>query len=474
MLEHLANSSIEELAFHGCQLSRITHGAFDNFARLKLLNFACNGHLQISNVIDVLSTTKATSPVEGLILDGTQNTFTILGQQEANSCMPAWKYMKRLSLRNANLYGFNVYFISNCLRNLESVALGFNNPVFLNLNSARSFYGGSNALKLLFQYASTNLGSIDASYLLHDDQRLASTLSGCKKEQAWIPNNWELFPPSDPTRLTSAIDEYPMPRWSTMLSNEQCSIVQLPRNLTYLNLQNIAGSHRLFSTSGYSCVVVLTNSLRHLNMSGSKLIGSKRYLGSIYGLHHLDTLDLTDNDLVEFNFTELVNFPSLSVLMLKNNRLLSLSAIGRHKHLSILDLSDNFLTSIPRGMFSGLASLGILNLRGNQLSRIDFVTKNLITLSDLDMGHNELRSVEKDDAYTLDNLFSEKDIFTLALDHNPFQCTCSSIEFVGWLHVTRTAIREKEKLTCVREGETRTYITKIDISTFKCRFTGRQ
>ena len=362
------------------------------------------------------------------------------------------------------MYGFNVNFVSKCLDGLESVAVGFNHPVFFNLDAEFSFYGGTNALNWLFRNLPRNLRSVDASHILEYNPDVAWRQCGCHGNNYWTPMIDDFFPPMVDQK--EHLDLPDIPHWRSLMLNKECSLIALPRRLTYIGLQHTREKFHLFSQLDQSCTVVMANSLLHLNMSNSKLISSKRYKGSVYGLNLLQTLDLSFNELVEFNFSELVNFPSLKVLNLKGNTLgnLTVSFATTHSNLKSLDVSFNRIENIPRSMFAGFTSLETLDLRGNLLDNLDFISLNLATLSYLDIGNNNLQKLTKTSLALLDRLYETSYHFLMTIDKNPFRCDCDVIEFITWIHMTTVNIDNRAVLTCDTAGGLDQFITDIDLA----------
>ena len=169
------------------------------------------------------------------------------------------------------------------------------------------------------------------------------------------------------------------------------------------------------------------------------------------GLNLLHTLSLRDDKLTKFPEI-LKNLPRLTNLALDGNRFyyisddavniihgthvsnLSLkdcgldrvpgSIAGRNlNQLSSLDLGDNNIISIERSDLDGLASLQNISFANNPLRYISTQSlKNLTSLVNFDMSHTKLVTVPK----ALENLPA---LNTLDLQNNQIECNCNLMDF---------------------------------------------
>jgi len=135
---------------------------------------------------------------------------------------------------------------------------------------------------------------------------------------------------------------------------------------------------------------------------------------------HIQSLDLTSNDLVSMNATELELYPHLETLVLRRNKISKFSSgpnnVLRHLDLSYnriaslsrgvdlslleavthLDLSNNQITTVPPSSFPSGKRLQILQLSNNQIQLLeDSCFRQLVNLQELRINKNKLSSLPK-------------------------------------------------------------------------------
>ncbi|XP_066515922.1 toll-like receptor 3 [Hoplias malabaricus] len=164
-------------------------------------------------------------------------------------------------------------------------------------------------------------------------------------------------------------------------------------------------------------------------------------------LTKLTFLDLSNNNIANINRDLLDGLHNLRVLKLQHNNLarvwknanpggpiLFLKDTG---NLSVLELDYNGLDELPLPAFHGLFQLKELSLNGNLLDYLqNSVFDDLRSLRYLRMQKNLLTSVPWETfGVPLSNLTE------LHMEHNPFDCTCDSIQwFAEWLNTTKTSV----------------------------------
>ncbi|XP_070805403.1 toll-like receptor 5 [Pituophis catenifer annectens] len=174
-------------------------------------------------------------------------------------------------------------------------------------------------------------------------------------------------------------------------------------------------------------------------------------------------LDLKGNRLGNLgDLYELLQFPALKYLVLKNNRLsycFKYKDIAKDNQLIYLDLGDNMLKLIwERGLcldvFKALSRLEILYLNNNYLTFIpEGIFSELMSLKTLNLSNNLLTSISQDAFPTnlkVLNLSSNQLFYPdpqlfatldqLDITHNTFYCTCLLSNFIMWLNQTNVTL----------------------------------
>ena len=162
-----------------------------------------------------------------------------------------------------------------------------------------------------------------------------------------------------------------------------------------------------------------------------KLVLSQNFVLSLIYPHlgnsfkFLDHLDISDNDL---------GLDIASDGYLKN-------CLEKLIHLKHFIASKNKITLIPFDTFRKSQTLKTLDLSQNLMEAITFDTKYLTSLRKLDISYNRIVSLDSTSIARLDAFLSEsinkttdKLIKTeIAMEGNPFLCTCESVVFMKWV-----------------------------------------
>ncbi|KAL2915558.1 hypothetical protein HK105_204960 [Polyrhizophydium stewartii] len=149
-------------------------------------------------------------------------------------------------------------------------------------------------------------------------------------------------------------------------------------NANCLGRQEIARSE--FDAAG----AVLTNGLRHSDLSYNELELLPKELGS---LAHLRKLILSHNDLAEIP-SEIGDLRLLISCDVSNNRLTAIpSEIGRLSQLGFLSLANNRITQVPSSLGS-LKNMAVLDLSFNQLESLPESVCAMQSLIELDVKNN--------------------------------------------------------------------------------------
>ncbi|XP_028932534.1 toll-like receptor 3 isoform X2 [Ornithorhynchus anatinus] len=166
-------------------------------------------------------------------------------------------------------------------------------------------------------------------------------------------------------------------------------------------------------------------------------------------LRNLTVLDLSNNNIAGVSADLLEGLDRLEVLDLQHNNLARLwKAVNPGgpvlflrglSSLRTLQLESNGLDEVPVGAFRGLVALRTLDLGLNNLNLLPAgLFADLASLRSLNLQKNLLTTVPRE---VFGPVF--RNLSTLDLRFNPFDCTCASIAwFVAWLNSTRATIPE--------------------------------
>ena len=139
----------------------------------------------------------------------------------------------------------------------------------------------------------------------------------------------------------------------------------------------------------------------YLGNSGLRFVDESTFIDHV----NLQVLDLSSNELVSINSDSLQPLANLSRLILKDNKLSTLSNVTHGlPELVVLDLSNNSLQQLSVGDLSQLKRLEHLNLFGNKLLTLQSgVFQGIQNLTKLILSHNSLIEIE---AHAFDHTFS--------------------------------------------------------------------
>uniref|UniRef100_A0A665WAD0 Toll-like receptor 3 n=1 Tax=Echeneis naucrates TaxID=173247 RepID=A0A665WAD0_ECHNA len=175
-----------------------------------------------------------------------------------------------------------------------------------------------------------------------------------------------------------------------------------------------------------------------INASASKLDPSP-----FRPLTNLNNLDLSNNNIANIRENTFEGLVNLKVLKLQHNNLARLwkwANVGGPvlflkgvPNLITLQLDSNGLDEIPENSLRGLHNLSELSLQNNLLNSLkDSVFDDLTSLQVFRLQKNLITTVRPEVFKT-----PMSNLSLLAMDKNPFDCTCESILwFVSWLNNT--------------------------------------
>ncbi|XP_036902195.1 toll-like receptor 7 [Sturnira hondurensis] len=201
-----------------------------------------------------------------------------------------------------------------------------------------------------------------------------------------------------------------------------------------------------------------SKSLRTLEFRGNHLDilwrdGDDRYFNFFKNLTSLQELDISANSL---SFLPPGVFdgmpPCLKTLVLVRNGLKSFhwEKLQSLKHLETLDLSHNQLNILPERLSNCSSSLKKLILHNNQIRGLTkYFLQGAFRLRYLDLSSNKIQVIQK--TSFPENVLNNLDM--LLLHHNRFLCTCDAVWFVWWVNNTEVTIPNlATDVTCVGPG----------------------
>ena len=170
----------------------------------------------------------------------------------------------------------------------------------------------------------------------------------------------------------------------------------------------VLASNNITSVEGLQCL----SKMRVFNLFGNVL----STIPPLKNLINLDILDLGCNAIHYVMGEEIIPAIRLRYLYIDSNEMMRLGVFSNSSSIEILDLKLNKLTFIPEFCFNGLQSLNKLNLSynnlrylgafafpanlqklglyGNELSDLGSINKNLPHLHKLEIGHNNLSTID--------------------------------------------------------------------------------
>ena len=185
-------------------------------------------------------------------------------------------------------------------------------------------------------------------------------------------------------------------------------------------------------------------------------------------------LNLSRDSIADINPKTFEGMSSLSVLDLSFNEL-SKTTTFRKKfselfqyslHLKIVYLNGNRLQYFPNETFVSNLNLEHLDLSNNSLTQVDFAISHLLDLKLLNLGLNNIETLDETSRRSLDALYSNQinanktETVKIQLHDNPLSCHCASLGFLQWLVNAPMFSATRHEYKCQLDG--RQYLLDSD------------
>lgn len=210
------------------------------------------------------------------------------------------------------------------------------------------------------------------------------------------------------------------------------------------NIKTLKWRKSFLNFNLYSFRICLSPPIKTLDISYNLIY---EWIGPVYGLEHLEHLDMTANFCNNLSPDFFDTMPNLRSLNVSQNFLgQSLHPTAEHAgehfkalaNLKTLNLSENRITALPSNVFEKLERLQHLNLSTNMISEWN-ITLISRYLTELDLSKNKIEFLSEAARNNLDNLANAKgglygtENITVYLGGNNIQCSCDNRPFLQWL-----------------------------------------
>ena len=206
-------------------------------------------------------------------------------------------------------------------------------------------------------------------------------------------------------------------------------------------------------------ITVTCDSLKYLNIQGNFV----RVLKNITFRRNSSEIpfeaDFSHNNMISFagafDYVTVEYGLKVITLLFSDNKLgreLSENEGSLFDHLADLiklDFSSNEIKTLLQSIFKNLARLQYLNLGKNSLLLIGFRISHMKKLQFLDLSDNLLSQLDTQFRSELDSVKNHSPNFTVDMLGNPFQCSCETHAFLGWVYEKQSMFSHYEEYACV-------------------------
>ena len=455
LMDTFRRFNLSSLAFRNQNIKSIEPGAFSNFTNLRSINLCWNRWAGYQETIASLVQIQNTK-IETVILDKLTrwkygfNVFSM-----SDFCSPFGSKIRRLSLKDNNIVSVD-FKNAECLGELRELDLSYNHIVTISsnnftVNTFLSFIGQHLPYLCSISVSMNNYyGTEDAALLYNADLYFLNNPT-CLTN---ITVGGLMLPSSLPSVSKSKTQgQFP---WNA----ENLHYVIFPPSLQIMRLVHLESEGK--PRFRRSTVFNDDNNIRYLNASYSSM--PVAITGSWYGLHKLETVDISHCDILELS-PKYVHFPNLKSLNISHNQLqqeeLPLLCTGCLK-LEDIDMNNNRFQRLDPFMFSTCRHLKHIKLDGNALRDVYLDLSNQTRLETLSLRSNKMRDLGSKFTTELDELFRVK-TFSVDILNNSFVCSCASLDFIRWVQNTKVDLVARDRLTCFLDDKS-TLFVHVDLT----------
>jgi Leucine-rich repeat (LRR) protein len=230
--------------------------------------------------------------------------------------------------------------------------------------------------------------------------------------------------------------------------------VVFPPSISFINM---SGAGHIGGFAPLRINVLNATNLTYLDASFNRLIGC---YSVITGLESLEYLRMSGWDCRNFSETILDVFPRLRVLIMRRMAFSSQRIFQKGtrllrnlRHLETLDMSENDLEQLPVDLTSRHSALRQLLLAENALTTFDLSLDRHDNLTLLDLSFNRFSVLPGPTRHMLDSLAARQpQRLQLRLQGNPLACTCATLDFVRWMRETQVQLDLDGDCLCVTDS----------------------
>ncbi|XP_060075268.1 toll-like receptor 4 [Ylistrum balloti] len=404
-------SNIKYLDISSCNIHEIDIGTFRGLTNLYSLNISFNECLTfrvLPNVTHDLQYTR----IRILDISGLHCTFgpsTVIYREDV------------IHLKNTNLT--HVYIDNNRLVMLDVGVAGLI-PKTLEFISAKynSLTFGIYIIELMSSLPSIQIVHADYQKYSHN---LQSGKSDCKDWRA---------PPSSDEKISFSVS-------TELLDCNRNPLLKLHHDSHILSTYPLPPSLRELYYS-YNAFDFEIGAIDFRNINLTVIDVSNNFLhswkGTIVNVPFLKYIDLSNNYCTHIseNFFMVENV--LETLLIQNNLLglvlyedVNGNIFKTLQSLKIINLSRNHIYTLPALLFRNQHELQILNLSNNALNELSLDISHMKHLQYIDLTHNQLRRINRDQRDQIDSLKDNN--LTINLQGNRMDCSCEELDFLKWL-----------------------------------------
>ncbi|XP_033754359.1 toll-like receptor 4 [Pecten maximus] len=433
-------SNIEILDISNCKIHKIDMGIFHALTNLHSLNISVNECLTFRVLANVTNDLQYTA-IRILDISRLHCTFgpsTIIHRDDV------------MHLKNTNLT--HVYMESNRLATLDIGVVGVL-PKTLELISVKDNSMTFGLYETEFLSALSNIKVLHAENQ-KNSHNLESGSSDC--------NDWRAPASSHSTvsfdKSTELLECNRNPLLKLSHNSKIITKIFIPPSLTEVYYSNNAFSFEV------GLLDFRENNLTMVDVSHNLLHSLK---GPILSVPHIKHIDLSYNYCTYISDNFFMFQTTLDTLLLQHNLLgfilykdVNGEIFKSLKSLKTLDLSANHIHAIPALLLKNQYELEMLNLSVNALTEFSLDLSQMKHLKYLDLRHNDLRMLKRNQREQIDSIRDTNLI--LNLEGNRMDCSCEALEFLKWLGRNKDMFEHYHTYKCAFSNGTEITFSNLD------------